>query len=99
MWKVKIDDKAAKIFEGDKLTDDDRLIIQKWAQTVAKHGPEGLLKNPSIWADHSLYGEWKGYRASSFSYKGRIIYKVESKIVTVFVVRITTEHNYKGKKE
>jgi len=31
---------------------------------------------------------WKmaGYRASSFSYSGRIIYKVEDQIVTVVVV-------------
>ena len=95
MWKVKIEDDAAEIFESKDLTNEDRILIQKWAQTIVKHGPEGLQKNPSLWADHPLYGEWRGYRSSSFSYKGRIIYFVENNIVTVVVVRITTEHDYK----
>ena len=99
MWRVKIDNEAAKIFESDELTNEDRVVIQTWAKTVTQHGPEGLLENPSVWADHPLYDEWRGYRSSSFSYKGRIIYKVEDKVVTVIVVRITTKHDYKRKKE
>ena len=99
MWQVKIENTAADVFESDDLTGDDKIIIQTWAQTVAEHGPGELQNNPSVWADHPLYGEWEGHRASSFSYKGRIIYKVKDKIVTVIVVRITTEHNYKKEKE
>ncbi|MBX9767613.1 MAG: hypothetical protein K2X47_10115 [Bdellovibrionales bacterium] len=98
MWHVKIDDKAAKIFESHELTEDDKIVIQTWAQTVAEHGPDELQKRPSVWADHPLTGEWRGYRASSFSYKGRIIYQVKDKIVTVIVVRITADHNYKKEK-
>ncbi len=99
MWYVKIEDRAAKVFEGDDLTDDDKIVIQTWAQTVAENGPYGLQKKPSVWADHALYGKWQGYRSSSFSYKGRIIYQVKDKIVTVVVVRITADHDYKKKKE
>ena len=99
MWQVKIEDKAAKVFEGKELSDDDKLVIQTWAQTVAEHGPEELQEEPSVWADHALYGEWTGHRASSFSYSGRIIYKVKEKVITVIVVRITTDHDYKRKKE
>ena len=98
MWSIKIEDRAAKIFESDDLTEDDRIVIQTWAQTVAEHGPDELKRKPTVWADHELHGEWKGYRASSFSYKGRIIYKVKDKIVTVIVVRITADHNYKKEK-
>jgi mRNA-degrading endonuclease YafQ of YafQ-DinJ toxin-antitoxin module len=99
MWHVKIEEKAAEIFESDELTDDDKVVIQTWAQTVAEHGPNELQKRPSVWADHALHGEWQGYRSSSFSYKGRIIYKVKDNIVTVIVVRITTDHDYKKKRE
>jgi addiction module RelE/StbE family toxin len=99
MWHVKIEDKAAEVFESGELTEDDKIIIQTWAQTVAEHGPEELQKKPSVWADHPLYGEWQGFRASSFSHKGRIIYKVKDNIVTVIVVRISTDHDYKKKKE
>lgn len=95
MWKVKIVDDAARVFESDDLTRDDRIVIQKWAEVVVKHGPQELQRHPSIWADHPLYGEWKGYRASSFSYKGRIIYNVEDQIITVVVVRISTTHDYR----
>src|SRR5947209_5775146 len=99
MWLVKIEDEASKVFEGDYLTKDDKIVIQIWAHTVAEHGPEELLRKPSIWADHPLHGQWQGHRASSFSHKGRIIYKVEERVVTVVVVRITTEHDYKKKRD
>ncbi|MDZ4678325.1 MAG: hypothetical protein SGI74_12545 [Oligoflexia bacterium] len=99
MWQVKIQDKAAQIFESSDLTEDDRLVIQTWAQIVAEHGPDELKKKPSVWADHPLYGEWAEHRASSFSYSGRIIYTVKDSIITVIVVRITTDHDYKKKKE
>lgn len=94
-WKIRISEAAAKVFEGIELTGDDRVVIQKWAETVAKHGPAELQRHPSIWADHPLFGEWRGYRASSFSYSGRIIYKVENHIVTVIVMRISTTHDYR----
>ena len=99
MWQVKIEDDAAEIFEGGGLTEEDKLVIQTWAQTVVEHGPDELQKKPSVWADHPLYGEWAGHRSSSFSYSGRIIYKVKGQIVTVIVVKITTDHDYKKKKE
>ncbi len=97
MWKVEIEDQAAKVFEGSELRNEDKQVIHEWAKFVRKNGPAALERFPQIWADHPLYGEWRGFRASSFSYKGRIIYKVENKVVTVTVVRITTEHDYKKK--
>ena len=98
-WRVKIKPEAEAIFKTDELTLDDKLIIRKWAQTIIEHGPDELQKAPSIWADHPLYGEWQGHRASSFSYRGRIIYRVEAEVVTVVVVKITTSHDYKRDRE
>ena len=94
-WQVKITPEAAESFKTDELTDEDKLVIRKWAQTIIEYGPEELQRAPSVWADHPLYGEWKGHRSSSFSYRGRIIYRVEEKVVTVAVVKITTKHDYK----
>lgn len=97
-WKVHITDEAAKVFESKALTTDDKIVIQKWAELVRDQGPEALAKRPGMWADHPLYGEWRGHRASSFSNSGRIIYKIEGQVVTVSVVRITTDHDYRRKK-
>ena len=93
-WHVKIDPGAEEFFKKDVLSDDDKLVLRKWAQTIIEHGPEELQTTPSVWADHALYGEWLGYRASSFSHRGRIIYRVERQIVTVVVVKLTATHDY-----
>src|SRR2546423_10106138 len=93
-WKVVITDEAAKAFEGSTLSSADKIVIQKWAELVRDRGPSALTERPGMWADHPLYGDWRGHRASSFSHAGRIIYRVEERVVTVEVVRITTTHDY-----
>ncbi len=97
-WTVNITHEASLVFQGKALTTDDKIVIQKWAELVRDLGPECLAARPGMWADHALYGEWRGHRASSFSHVGRIIYKVEQQVVTVAVVRITTDHDYRRKK-
>lgn len=97
-WKVNITDEAANVFKGSALTTADKIVIQKWAELVRDRGPAALAERPGMWADHPLYGEWRGHRASSFSHSGRIIYKIEERVVTVAVVRITTDHDYRRKK-
>lgn len=94
-WQVKIEDEASRIFQSKQLSKEDREVIHQWAKEVTAHGPQVLLKKPDIWADHPLSGKWEGHRASSFSYRGRIIYKVEDQVVTVTVVRISPDHDYK----
>jgi mRNA-degrading endonuclease YafQ of YafQ-DinJ toxin-antitoxin module len=78
------------------LSEDDRRVLSICIKQVKKHGSDSLregchLKN---WNDHDLDRKWTGYRASSYSFSGRIIYKVEDKLITVKVVRITPEHDY-----
>lgn len=45
--------------------------------------------------DHKLDGKWEGYRAASFGFSARVIYRVISiKIEIVEIERITTTHDY-----
>ncbi len=98
-WKVRIEDSATAIFQSGHLTRDDLEVIKEWRRTIIEGGgPDALLKRPDMWADHALHGEWEGCRSSSFGYRGRIIYRVENEIITVVVVRITPEHDYKKRK-
>jgi mRNA-degrading endonuclease YafQ of YafQ-DinJ toxin-antitoxin module len=49
----------------------------------------------NFWNDHGLLDEWTGHRSSSFSRKGRIIYKIEDEqIKIVRVVKITGTHSF-----
>lgn len=102
-WKVIISKKAQEEFlalkKSGALTPDDQEIIRAWTIEIIQNGVENVL-NSKNWNDHALQGKWSGYRSSSFSFKGRIIYKVEGKQITVEVVRITIEHDYsKGKND
>jgi hypothetical protein len=97
-WKVKITGAVARAISGSpSLTDDDKRVIQDWGRTIQKDGPEGLSKDTSRiakWRDHELNGSWRGFRASSFSSSGRLLYKAVDQFVLVVVVRITATHDY-----
>ena len=94
-WKVQIEPEASEIFCGTDLTQEDKEVIHIWAKFVRKNGSEALQTRPGMWADHALYGDRKGERASSFSNLGRIVYKIDDKNRTVIVTKITHDHNYK----
>lgn len=102
MWKVEFENPAAqaeseKLISGGKLSEDDRRVITTWIRQVTFHGPESIQRDGK-WADHELVDDWAGYRSSSFSNTGRIIYKIEKDVVKVKIARITTEHDYERKK-
>ena len=87
------------LIKSGVLSETDQFVIATWTRQVMFHGPESL-RSESQWADHELIDEWKGYRSSSFSPAGRIIYRIEGKTVKVKVARITHDHNYKrGRKK
>lgn len=86
---------AKKDFNSGIITIDDLRVIEGWIKMIE----DGfyfsqIYEDKNLWRDHSLVGKWKGYRSSSFSQMGRIIYKVESDLITIFLVRITGGHNY-----
>lgn len=97
-WKVIISEKAQKEFLNLKsngaITIDDQNVIRAWVNDIVFNGVDNIIDSKK-WNDHALDGEWAGYRSSSFSFKGRIIYKVDGQKITVIVVRITDSHNYK----
>lgn len=98
MWKVAFTDKAEKeiksLLKQGLLTNDDRNVISIWIKQVKKHGPDSLWRKNNIWNDHALTKEWEGHRSSSYSFSGRIIYKIEKNRILVVVVRITPHHDY-----
>lgn len=103
MWKVqfenlKVQSEVEKLIKSRRLTKADEEIIAAWIRQISLHGPESIRADQK-WADHDLEEDWLGYRSSSFSVRGRIIYRVEEKVVIIKVARITDVHDYKkGKK-
>lgn len=99
MWSVvfesnRVEDEVKKLIKTGHLTKEDQIIIRSWIQQVIYHGPDSI-RGDFKWADHPLTGDWKGYRASAFSSRGRILYKIESEKITIRIARITSDHNYK----
>lgn len=99
MWLVEFENLAVEkevtaLIKSKKLTNDDQAIIHAWIQQISAHGPESI-RGDFKWADHALHGDWIGYRSSSFSNRGRIIYRIVEKKVIIKIARITDEHNYK----
>jgi len=99
-WKVVVNTKAEqeikKMIKKRTLSNDDFLVIKQWIMLVEKYGPSRLLDS-KFWNDHELIREtkWKNCRSSSFSYSGRIIYKIINNKIIVEVLRITNNHDYK----
>jgi mRNA-degrading endonuclease YafQ of YafQ-DinJ toxin-antitoxin module len=104
MWIVEFESVKAQheietLKKAGKLTLEDQAIISAWIRQISFHGPESI-QGDYKWADHALENEWKGYRSSSFSNQGRIIYRIEEKKITILIARITDIHDYEkeGKK-
>lgn len=97
-WKIVTSDKAAAeinlLVKNGSLTREDQEVIRAWAREIVTYGV-GHIVNSEKWNDHALDGNWRGYRSSSFSYSGRIIYKIIENKIVVEVVRVTTMHDYK----
>ena len=99
MWQVefessKIEAETKKLLRSKKITDEDRLVISTWIRQISEEGPESI-QTENRWDDHALTDKWKGYRSSCFSYSGRIIYKIEDKIIKILIARVTPDHDYK----
>lgn len=97
-WSVEMTKEAEKSlrldFKNGKITSADIKVIKRWIADVEGQGLEYSQNKPD-WRDHQLKGNWKAHRAISFSYTGRLIYRVENEKVVVRVVRVTADHDYK----
>jgi len=63
-----------------------------WKNLVFRHGPEKLREFPGF-HDEQLKGQRAGQRSSRLSSQYRVIYAVDRKIVTVYVLEVTP-HQY-----
>ncbi len=81
-------------FKTGIISSTDVKVIKRWIADVEDMGLD-FAQNKSDWRDHELEGKWKGHRAISFSFSGRVIYRVERTRIVVQVVRVTTNHDYK----
>ena len=96
---IKRTQSCLKKFEADfkkgLFSKEDGEVLKAWAREMEKFGPE-YIATSSNWRDHSLEHKWSGYRASCFSIKGRIIYRIidERTIEVCEVERITPTHDY-----
>lgn len=101
MWTVEFENLIVQkeieaLIKTKKLSLEDQALIRAWIQQISHYGPESI-KGDFKWADHALKNEWTGYRSSSFSNRGRIIYKVIEKRILIQIARITDAHNYQKK--
>lgn len=99
MWRVEFEDVKVEVevkgmIKKRLLSPSDQALIHAWIQQVSLHGPESISEDQK-WADHALENDWEGYRSSSFSNRGRIIYRVQEKLILIQIARITVKHNYK----
>jgi len=64
-----------------------------WKAVVRISGPDALRALRGM-NDEALSGQWKGFRSSRLSGQWRVIYRIENKDVTVYVVRVSA-HDYR----
>lgn len=97
-WVVELTSDAEKRlrvdFKSGVISQTDLKVIKRWIADIEDMGLE-FTQHKADWRDHELDGEWKGHRAISFSYSGRVIYRFEKGRVVVQVVRVTADHDYK----
>jgi len=93
MWKIYEHKNAIKQF--DSLPIEILKRYEKWKDIVAISGPNGL-KQIKGFNDESLQGKWKGYRSSRLNIQYRVIYKIESELLFVQVIKVTA-HDYRSK--
>jgi mRNA-degrading endonuclease RelE of RelBE toxin-antitoxin system len=98
-WKVQISAKVereiVKLVKSGQIGREDQIVLRDWILFVEKNGPDALTEN-SLWNDHALTRDdkWNGCRSSSYSYSGRIIYKIIDGLIIVEVLRISPNHDY-----
>lgn len=97
-WKVKITENAERelkaLLQAGELTKMDIRVLLRWVDEMEEYGPTYIATSIE-WHDHSLSGDWSGYRSSAFSKAGRVIYRILDKSIVVEVYRVTTKHDYK----
>ncbi|OPY82593.1 MAG: hypothetical protein A4E71_03140 [Smithella sp. PtaU1.Bin162] len=90
MWRIREHHNLDKIIAKLPLQ-----VVKKyelWKDIVFRHGPEKLREFPGF-HDEKLRGELEGQRSSRLNMQYRVVYSIEKKMVTVYVIDITP-HKY-----
>lgn len=97
LWKVLIPNDLEGEIKSIQFSDNEMMIISSWIKFIERYGPHKLSDfNIIDIPDHPLTRQkkWIGHRSSSFSKRGRIIYRIDEAKMHVIVVRISRDHNY-----
>lgn len=93
IWKKIVELYGSDILQYARKMED---LKNRESAEAAKEKSAPINFEQLLFRDHQLSGEWTGYRSSSFSPLGRIIYKVtKNEIEIVEIAKITKTHNYK----
>jgi mRNA-degrading endonuclease YafQ of YafQ-DinJ toxin-antitoxin module len=90
MWTIF--EKKTAIKALNNAPDEVLLRYEAWKRVVEVEGPSGLRKIKGF-HDESLKGDWLGYRSSRLGIKWRVIYRVLSEALEVYVFEVTP-HKY-----
>lgn len=91
MWEIF--EKKSAVKSIDKLPRPIQEKYEFWKNIVRFSGPEGL-KGFRGFKDHSLRGEWQGFRSSYLNESYRVIYEVERDSVRIYVIDVN-HHDYR----
>ncbi len=98
MYEVILTKKCAngllKLKKSGALAQDDLISIRIWISEISTYGPK-YISSCGHWNDHKLRDDRSGQRSSSFSHSGRIIYKIKNNKITITVLKITVDHDYR----
>ena len=100
MTKIKRTKKCLEKFRADfekgLFSREDGQVLKAWVREMEQFGSKYISESRE-WRDHPLERKWSGYRASCFSIKGRVIYRIidEETVEVCEVERITPDHDYK----
>ena len=93
MWKILEHRDADKELSSGRVPTEILKRYEKWKDIAALSGPQGLRAIKGF-HDEALTGTWKGFRSSRLNEQWRVIYSVESDVLTVKVLRVTP-HDYR----
>ena len=86
MWTILESHDAAKAIDGLPQAEAEKYAL--WCAIVRQSGPQGLRAIKSF-RDEKLKGKLAGKRSSRLSRQWRVIYSVDSDVVTVRVEAVT----------
>ena len=93
MWKL-LESKTAKK-QLRKCPKQIREEYEGWKKTIEFSGPRAVQKIRG-YRDHALKGEWKGARSSYLNQQWRVIYYIDKKEITIFILEVNP-HDYREK--